>query len=160
MASFFKEDQLRGKKPKNPGKIQKVSNDAARRSAEYHKVLDEIDQERHPWCECCGVNSFEHSHLVPRAFNAHAYMSVKANIRRNCRECHHNWENGAIYLMSLGKDYLKIVQSLDEQYYRQKVMQFAKNYEKYKERNWLAISNKTIVIPTWVDEFFTTFNNL
>lgn len=60
----------------------------------------------------------------------------------------------------VGRIYLEIVQSLDEQYYRQKVMQFAKNYEKYREKNWLAISNETIVIPKWVDEFFRTFNEL
>lgn len=53
----------------------------------------------------------------------------------------------------MGPKYLKIVQSLDEQYYRQKVAQFARNYEKYREKNWLAISNRTIVIPSWVDEF-------
>jgi hypothetical protein len=62
--------------------------------------------------------------------------------------------------MPLGKDYLEIVKSLDEQYYRQKVAQFARNYEKYREKNWLAISNGTIVIPSWVDEFFKTFNKL
>lgn len=147
---------------KKSRKIPHQSKSMQVKNAEYHKVLDEINQDRHPWCECCGVNSFEHSHLVPRAFNAHAYMSVKKNIRRNCRECHLNWENARLHLMprDVGRIYLEIVQSLDEQYYRQKVMQFAKNYEKYREKNWLAISNETIVIPKWVDEFFRTFNEL
>jgi hypothetical protein len=73
---YLKEQQAGGRKPKNLGKIRQVSSDAARRNAKYHEVLDEIDQERHPWCECCGANSFEHSHLIPRAFNSYTYMSV------------------------------------------------------------------------------------
>lgn len=158
---YLKEQQAGSRKPKNPGKIKQVSNEAAKRNAEYHKVLDEIDQERHPWCEESGIRDFEHSHLIPKAFNDYAYMCVKKNIRRNSRQIHVAWECGRLWeLPKMGPKYLKIVQSLDEQYYRQKVAQFAKNYEKYKERNWLAISNGTIVIHKWVDEFFTTFNNL
>ncbi len=157
--SYSKEDQLRGKKPKNLGKIKQVSNDAARRTAEYHKVLDEIDQERHPWCEESGIRDFDHSHLIPRAHNDYAYMCVKKNIRRNCRHLHMAWECGRLWeFQKLGLEYLQIVQSLDEQYYLQKVAQFRKNLERYKEKNWLAISNGTIVIPAWVDEFFTTFD--
>ncbi len=126
------------------------------KNAEYHKVLEEIDQERHPWCECCGVNSFEHSHLLPRNYNAHAYMSVKKNIRRNCRECHLNWESGKLYLLAknFGQKYLRIVFSLNEQYGQQKIEQFRKRLEEYRTKNWLAISNDTIVLPEWTKEFF------
>jgi hypothetical protein len=160
--SYSKEDQLKGKKPKNLGKIKQVSNDAARRNHEYHLVLDEIDQEGNPWCESCGKHEFEHSHLIKRDFNNYVYMAVKVNIRRNCRECHLNWENAALYLLprEVGRIYLNVVKSLNEQYYLQKVSQFRKNLERYKEKNWLAISNGTIVIPKWVDEFFTTFDKL
>ena len=161
MLGFSKEQQAGSRKPKNPGKIKQVSNEAARRNAECHKVLDEINDERQPVCEECEIPEFSHSHLIKRDFNGHAYMSVKKNIRRNCDLHHKNWEQGNLWLFpKMGPKYLKIVQSLDEQYYRQKVAQFVKNYEKYKECNWLAISNGTIVIPKWVDEFFTTFNNL
>lgn len=161
MIGFSKEEQLRGKKPKNTGKIKQVSNEAAAREARLRQVIDEIDQERPPLCEELGIHEFDHSHLIPKAFNDYAYMCVKKNIRRNCRQIHVAWECGRLWeLPKMGQKYLKIVQSLDEQYYRQKVAQFARNYEKYKEKNWLAISNGTIVIPDWVDEFFRTFNNL
>jgi hypothetical protein len=159
MGGFTKEDQLRGKKPKNLGKIKQVSNDAARRTNEYRLVLDEISQERDPWCEECRAIGVDNSHLIPRAFNDYAYMCVPENIRYNCRHHHTSWECGNLWLLpKMGLKYLRIVQSLNEQYYLQKVAQFRKNLERYKEKNWLAISNGTIVIPEWVDEFFTTFD--
>ncbi len=158
---YLKEQQAGSRKPKNPGKIEQVSSDAARREARLRQVIDEINQERPPLCEELEIHEFDHSHLIPKAFNDYAYMCVKKNIRRNCRQIHVAWECGRLWeLPKMGLKYLKIVQSLDEQYYRQKVAQFAKNYEKYREKNWLAISNETIVIPNWVDEFFRTFNNL
>lgn len=155
---YLKEQQS-ARKQKTPAKIKKVSSEAAARNAEYHRVLDEIDQERNPWCESCGEKSFEHSHLLPRAYNNYAYMNVPANIRRNCRTCHINYENGNLHLITLGEYYLEIVHSLDEQYFRQKMAQFEKRLEEYKKKNWLAISNGTIKIPKWVDEVFKTFQN-
>jgi hypothetical protein len=154
MLGFTKEDQLRGRKPKVPGKIKQVSNDAAKRSAEYHRVLDEIDQEREPLCEECEIPEFSHSHLIKRDFNGHAYFSVKKNIRRNCDIHHKHWENGNLWeLPKMAPKYLAIVKSLDEQYYRQKVAQFLKNLEKYKAKNWLALSNKSITLPDWIKDY-------
>lgn len=126
----------------------------AKLNAEYSRVLQEIDQERHPWCENCGEHSFDHSHLIKRDFNNHAYMNVKANIRRNCRADHHAWEAGKLWKFpKLGPLYLEIVKELDEQYYRQKVEQFRKRLVEYKDKNWLALSNKQLTLPDWVEQF-------
>lgn len=157
MTGFSKDAQLGQRKPKNPGKIRKVTNEMAARNAEYHRVLDEIDQEREPVCEDTGIPSFEHSHLIPRNYKDYAFMNVKENIRRNCREVHLNWESGKVYLIRLGKEYLEIVRSLDEQYYRQKMEQFRKRYEEYKNKNWLAISNGSVKVPGWVEEMLQNF---
>lgn len=131
----------------------------ARLNAEYRLVLDEIDQERHPWCENCGAHSFEHSHLIKRDFNDYAYMNVKANIRRNCRDCHLAWENGKLWVFEkLGPLYLEIVRELDEQYHRQKMEQFRKRLDEYRKKNWLALSNGQLKLPDWVgpvmEEYF------
>lgn len=126
----------------------------ARLRSEYSKVLDEIDQEREPLCENCQKPEFEHSHLIKRDFDDHAHMCVKANIRRNCRNCHHAWENGRLWEFdNVGPMYLKIVGSLSEQYHRQKVAQFERSLATYREKNWLAISNRSIVLPKWVEEW-------
>ena len=154
MLGFSKEDQLRGKKTKVPGKIKQVSNDAARRAANLSQVLNEIDQEREPLCEELDIPEFDHSHLIPKAFNNYAYMCVKKNIRRNCRQVHVAWECGRLWeIPKMAPKYLAIVKSLDEQYYRQKVAQFLKNLEKYKAKNWLALSNGSIVLPGWVEKY-------
>jgi len=153
MTGFSKEAQIGPKKAKNPGKLKQQSDRMAQLRAEYSRVLEEIDQERHPFCENCGANSFEHSHLVPRNFNDYAYMNVKANIRRNCRECHRNWEQGHVHLFpKIGNIYLDIVESLSPQYHRQKVAQFLKRLEEYREKNWLALSNGQLMLPGWVEE--------
>lgn len=131
-----------------------------RLNAEYRQVLDEIDQERHPWCENCGKPAFDHSHLIKRDFNNYAYMNIKANIRRNCRDCHIAWEAGRLWVFEkLGPIYLEIVHDLDEQYHRQKMEQLRRRLEEYKEKNWLALSNGQLKLPKWVDqaseEYFT-----
>lgn len=145
------------RKPKKSSGIPKRSDRIKVLNAEYHKVLDEIDQERHPWCEETGDPMYEHSHLIPRNYKNYAFMNVKANIRRNCREVHLNWEAGRIHLINLGREYLEIVKSLDEQYYRQKMEQFRKRYEEYKSKNWLAISNGSVKVPGWVEEMLQNF---
>ncbi len=157
---YSKEQQAGAKKPKNLGKIQKVSNDAARRNAEYHRVLEEIDQECEPICEECEIPEFSHSHLIKRDFNGHAYMSVKNNIRRNCRHHHTAWETGKLWLFpKMGPEYLKIVKELDEQYYKQKMSQFIKNLDKYRQSNWLALSNGQLKLPDWVEPVVYEFLN-
>ncbi len=155
---FTKEQQLRGKKPKNPGTIKKVSDDAARRNAEYHKVLEEIDQERHPWCENCGKNEWDHSHLIPRAYNGYAYMNNPINIRRNCRDCHRAYESGKLWLFpKIGGHYMEFIKSLDHQYYLQKLAQVVKVAEKYKKDNWLQFSQGVLRLPDWLEELIKDF---
>lgn len=151
---YLKEQQAGNKKPKNLGKIKQVSNDAAKRGVRLGFAKDEIDQEREPWCEECEIPEFDHSHLIPKAFNGYAYMSVKDNIRRNCRHHHTAWECGKLWeFPKMGVKYLQIIQSLDEQYYRQKVEQFRKRLTEYRNKNWLALSNKQLVLPDWVEQF-------
>lgn len=140
---------------KIPAKKKQQSDRMAKLNAEYRLALEEIDQEREPQCENCGANSFDHSHLIPRNYNNYAYMAVTANIRRNCRTCHLAWEAGKLYLFpKVGQLYLDIVETLDEQYYRQKVEQFRKRMEEYKAKNWLALSNGSLKLPKWVENFF------
>lgn len=148
------------REPKISAKKKQQSDKMAKLSAEYHKILGEIDQERHPWCENCGKNEFDHSHLVKRDFNNYAYMNVKANIRRNCREDHLAWEAGKLWLFpKLGPIYLEIVKELDEQYHRQKMEQFRKRLEKYKNDNWLALSNKQLKLPDWIGPLMEEYFN-
>jgi len=151
---YLKEQQAGLKKVKLPGKIKQVSNDAAIREAKLRQVINEIDQEREPLCEELEIHEFDHSHLIPKAYNGYAYMCVKKNIRRNCRQIHVAWECGRLWeLPKMAPKYLAIVKSLDEQYYRQKVAQFLKNLEKYRQKNWLAISNKSITLPDWIKDY-------
>ena len=158
MTSFTKEQQLRGKPEKKSRQIRKVSDEAARRNAEYSRVLEEIDQERHPWCEESGEYSFDHSHLIPRNYNNYAYMCVKKNIRRNCRRIHLAWESGRLWeLPNLGGKYMEIVKSLDHQYYRQKLAQVVKVVEKYKKDNWLQFSQGVLRLPDWLEELIKDF---
>lgn len=150
---FSKETQLRGKKPKVLGKIKQVSNDAAVRNAEYHKVLEEIDQERLPICQGCGKPEFEHSHSLPRNYRNYAFMSNKMNIWRLCRGCHVNYENGRVWGLKCGKELMLNILVLDAAYYNQKSEQIRKRLEEYKSKNWLAISNKSITLPDWIKDY-------
>ncbi len=154
MTSFTKEQQIGPPRVKSSGKIRQVSSDAAMRAAKLSQVLNEIDQERDPLCEELGIHEFDHSHLIPKAFNNYAYMCVKKNIRMNCRHVHVAWECGRLWeLPKMAPKYLAIVKSLDEQYYRQKVAQFLKNLDKYRQKNWLAISNGSITLPDWIKDY-------
>jgi len=152
MSGFSKEQQAGSRKPKNPGKIPHQSKAMQVKNAEYHRVLEEIDQEREPICQGCGKPEFEHSHSLPRNYKDHAFLSDKRNIWRLCRECHVGYENGYVWPLKCGKKLMQNIWKLDLQYYSQKVMQVAKRLDAYKKANWLAISQKSIIIPDWIEE--------
>ena len=121
MIGFSKEDQLRGKKPKLPGKIPYQSKAMQVKNAEYHKVLEEIDQEREPICQGCGKPEFEHSHSISRNYRNHEFLANKKNIWRLCRECHAGlYELGYVWMLDCGIEIMQNIWRLDEDYYRQK----------------------------------------
>lgn len=159
MMQFTKEQQLRGKPEKKSRQIRKVSDDAARREAEYRETLNEIANERSHWCEECGsMEVVDNSHLIKRDFNGYAYMCIKENIRRNCRHHHTSWEQGKLWLFpNMGKRYMEIVKSLDHQYYCQKLAQVVKVVEKYKKDNWLQFSQGVLKLPDWLEELVKDF---
>jgi len=151
--SYSKESQLRGKEAKKSRQIPYQSKAMQARNAEYHRVLDEIDQERQPVCQGCGKPEFQHSHSIPRNFKDHAYLSNKKNIWRLCQHCHASlYELGYVWILKCGVEIMQNIWRLDEDYYRQKVMQVAKRLDSYKKKNWLAISQGNVVIPEWVEE--------
>ena len=96
---YSKEDQLRGKSDKKSRQPTKQTDKLRLINQKVSLAIDEIDQEREPCCEECGINQFDHSHLIPRAFGDYAYSDIKENIRRQCREHHVSWEQGRLYLL-------------------------------------------------------------
>jgi hypothetical protein len=149
---YLKEQQAGTRKPKNPGKIPYQSKAMQAKNAEYHRALDEIDQERDPVCQGCGRPEFEHSHSLPRNYRNHEFIANKKNIWRLCRDCHVGYENGYLWALDCGLEIMQNIWRLDEDYYRQKVMQVAKRLDAYKKKNWLAISQGSITIPKWTKE--------
>lgn len=55
-------------------------------------------------------------------------------------------------MLDCGEEIMANILLCDEDYYKQKVMQVAKRLDGYKKKNWLAISQKAIIIPDWVEE--------
>ena len=156
--SYSKEDQLRGKPDKKSRKIPYQSKAMQILNAEYHRVLDEIGQEREPVCQGCGKPDFEHSHSIPRNYKAYAYLSNKKNIWRLCRHCHASlYELGYVWMLACGLEIMRNIWRLDEDYYRHKVAQVAKRLEEYKSKNWLAISQGAITVPAWCEQIIEDF---
>lgn len=150
--SYSKEQQSGPRKEKKSGKIPYQSKAMQSKNAEYHRALEEIDQERDPICQGCGKPEFEHSHSIPRNYRNHEFIANKKNIWRLCRDCHLGYEAGTVWPLACGLEIMQNIWRLDEDYYRQKVMQVAKRLDAYEKKNWLAISQGNIIIPKWVDE--------
>jgi hypothetical protein len=115
-----KEALLEGLKAKFT--IKKISNKRAERHAARNRAYKQIDTEREPICEGCGLAGIplSHSHLLSEQQRPDLYGN-KDNIRLHCfgtyRSCHETWERGLIYevvLMVDFKENLEFVKLVDQ----------------------------------------------
>lgn len=126
-----------------------MTPERARLQAKMHEAYEEIANEREPRCQGCPSWNFERSHSIPKDYDNYRFIAEKENIVLLCRQCHVNYENGKVFLLDCGEEIMNYLAKADEAFYNRKVAQMVKRLEEYQKKNWLAISNGTIFIPTW-----------
>ncbi len=104
--------------------MKKISSKQAKINREYHKVCNEIAQERDHKCSGCGRYVFylSHSHLIPRSRRPDL-VACKENIVYHCLDwngkigCHNQWEHHrGIGLLDYDAN-MAIIKELDPGYY-------------------------------------------
>lgn len=110
-------------KPKNSRKIPKMTPKREAIEREMKKAYKQVDSDRPDWCEDCGSNTWEHSHLFPKDYNGYRYCAEPDNIRKQCRDCHTKWERGHVHLLKNGETYMNYLRIHDDQYFYTKLFQ-------------------------------------
>ena len=135
-------------------KSRKIPSQTPKRAELERKMKEaynKIAEEREPYCEGCGDPMFEHSHRFPKEYKGYKYIAVPEAIDLYCRVCHHNYENGRLWLLENGEAVLEYLESVDKDFHARKMAQM-------DDRFWDDRAYESDNVPGWALTALMNFN--